>query len=165
MQLLAALCLLLYVATTTLIGSRLLWVGSRVRRRPERLLGAGSVLIGTVGLPLSVASVGGAAGEVNAPLWVASELVTQLGVVCMYAFTQQVFRPGVGWARSAVALAAVTLPVCLAGAARGLAGAAPGTLSVEATGSWLLFCQFVYAGAFVWAAIEGVSHYAAARRR
>jgi hypothetical protein len=165
-QLLAALCLFLYVAITTGIGSRLLWVGWRTRRRPERLLGAGSVLIGTIGMPLSVASgFGGATGEVHVPLWVASELVTQLGVVCMYAFTQQVFRPGVGWARAAVALAALTLPVCLAGAARGLAAAAPETLSVEATGGWLLSCQFAYAGAFVWSAVEGLARYLAARRQ
>lgn len=166
MQLLAALCLLLYVATTMLVGSRLLWVGWKTGRRPERLLGAGSVLIGTIGLPLSVASgFGGAAGAVHVALWVFSELVTQLGVVCFYAFTQQVFRPGVGWARGAVALAAVTLPACLVGAARGLAMAAPETLSVEATGGWLLFCQFAYSGAFVWSAVEGLAHYPAARRQ
>ena len=36
---------------------------------------------------------------------------------------------------------------------------------MEATGGWLLFCQFAYGGAFVWSAIGGLSHYAAARRR
>lgn len=166
MQLLAALCLLVYVAVTTLIGARLLRLGWRTRGRPERLLGAGSLLIGTIGMPLSVASgFGGAAGGVHVPLWLASEVLTQLGVVCFYAFAQQVFRPGVPWARAAVALAAVTLPACLAGAGRGLAAAAPETLSVEATGGWLLFCQFGYGGAFVWSAIEGLSHWASARRR
>ena len=166
MQLLAALRLLLYVAITTLIGAHLLWVGGRTRRRPELLLGGGSVLIGTIGSPLSVASgFGGAAGEVHVPLWVVSEFLTQLGILCLYGFTQQVFRPGVRWAQGAIGLAAVTLPVCLAGAARGLAAAAPETLSVEATGGWLLFCQFGYGGAFVWSAIEGLSHYTAARRR
>ena len=166
MQLLAALCLLLYVAITTLIGSRLLWVGWKARRRPELLLGAGSLLIGTIGSPLSLASgFGGTAGEVHVALWVASEFLTQIGVVCFYAFTQQVFRPGVPWARILVVLAAVTLPACLAGAAQGLAGAPPGVLSTEATGGWLLFCQFAYGGAFVWSAIEGLAHYPAARRR
>ena len=166
MQLLAALCLLVYVATTAAIGSRLLWLGWRTGRLPERLLGAGSLLIGTIGLPLSVASgFGGPAGEVRVAQWAVSELLTQVGVVCFYGFTQQVFRPGVGWARSAVALAALVLPACLGEATRGLAAAAPETLSVDATGGWLLACQFVYAGAFVWSASEGIVRHRAARRQ
>jgi hypothetical protein len=165
-QLLAALCLLVYVATTTAIGSRLLWLASRTGRLPERLLGAGSLLIGTIGLPLSVASgFGGPAGDVRVAQWVISELLTQVGVVCFYGFTQQVFRPGVRWAQGAIALAAVVLPACLGGAARGLAAAAPETLSVDATGGSLLACQFVYAGAFVWSAIEGSVRHRAARRQ
>ncbi len=166
MQLLSELCLLLYVAITTIVGARLFWVGWKARRRPELLLGTGSVLIGTVGAPLSVASgFGGAAGEVHVPLWVGSELLTQIGILCFYAFTQQVFRPGVTWARAVIAFAVVTLPACLAGAAHALAAASPETLSAVATGGWLLSCQLVYGGAFAWSAIEGFSHYTTARRR
>ena len=166
MQLLAALCLLVYVATTTLIGARLLWVGRGKGGRPERLLGAGSVLIGSVGFPLSVASgFGGPAGEVHVPLWAASELLTQAGVVCFYAFTQQVFRPDARRARHAIVLVALALPALLAGAVDGLARAPAETLSVVATGGWLLACQLAYAGAFVWSALEGAFHYGPARRR
>ena len=166
MQLLSELCLLLYVAITTVVGSRLLWLGWRTRRKPELLLGAGSVLIGTVSAPLSVASgFGGPAGDVQIPLWVGSELVTQIGIVCFYAFTQQVFRPGASWARIVIALVVVTLPGGLIGAAQGLTTASPDTLSVVATGGWLVFCQLGYGGAFAWSALEGLSHYTAARRR
>jgi hypothetical protein len=165
-QLLSALCFLIYIAITTVIGSRLLWVGLKSSRHPELLLGAGALLIGPIASPLSLLSgFGGPAGEVRIPLWVVSELVTQIGVICFYAFTQQVFRPGVSWARAGIVLAAVTLPICLAGVAHGLAVAAPETLSAEATGGWLLACQFGYGGAFVWSAIEGLSHYVGARRR
>jgi hypothetical protein len=166
MQLLAALCLILYIGVTTVVGSRLLWLGLRTHHRPEVLLGAGSVLVGTVGLPLSfVSGFGGASGEVHVALWSASELVTQVGILCFYGFTQQVFRPGVTWARAAIVLAAVALPVCLAGATHALAAAPPEMLSAQATGGWLLFCQFGYGGAFVWSAVEGLSNYSSARRR
>ncbi len=166
MQLLSALCLVLFVAITTVIGSRLLWVGWKTRRRPELLLGGGALLVGPVSSSMGVLSgFGGPIGEVNVPLWVAAELVTQIGIVCFYAFTQQVFRPGVSWARTLIVLAAVMLPIGLAGVVRNLVAAPPETLSATAGGGWLLFCQFAYAGAFVWSAIEGLSHYTAARRR
>lgn len=166
MQVLAAICLFLYVATATAIGLRLVWVGRLPGRRPELLLGAGSLLVATIGLPLSIGSgFGGDAGNVHVPLWAGSELLTQVGIVCLYAFTQQVFRPGVRWARWLIALAAVAMPVCLAGSTLGLTAAPPAMLSVKATGAWLVLCQLGYLGAFVWSAIEGLVHHRTARRR
>jgi hypothetical protein len=164
--LLAAFCLFFYVATATAIGSRLVWVGARHGRRPELLLGSGTLLVATIALPLSIASgFGGPAGGVEVPLWAGSEFVTQIGIVCLYAFTQQVFRPGVAWARALIALVAIVLPVCLALATMNLASAGRDVLSVVATGQWLLFCQFGYMGAFVWAALEGLAHWRSARKR
>jgi hypothetical protein len=166
LQLVSALCLLFYVAVATAIGSRLLWVGLRGRRRPELLLGGGTLLVATVALPASVASgFGGPAGQVHVALWVASEFVTQIGIVCLYAFTQQVFRPGVAWARGVIALAAVVLPICLAGSAFGLANAPPDWITTKACGAWLLCCQLGYGGGFVWAAVEALAQHATARRR
>ena len=81
---------------------------------PELAIGAGSVLICGVGFPASLASgFGGSVGRVNVSLWVGSELVTQLGVVLVYVFTMQVFRPGVAWARWVVACVACALPAAL----------------------------------------------------
>ncbi len=166
MQILATLCLLLFVASTTVVGGRLLWVGATTRRSPELLLGLGSLLIGTIGMPLSVASgFGGPAGQVWAPLWIASEALTQMGIVCMYAFTQRVFRPRVGWARAIVVAAAIALATCLIGAARRFVAAPPDALSVVAAGGWMLACQILYGGAFAWSAAEGLHQFVASRRR
>lgn len=166
MQILGVLCLVLYVAVATGIGSRLLWVGARGGRRPELLLGAGTLLVATIALPMSVASgFGGRVGDVHSTLWAVSEFLTQIGIVCLYAFTQQVFRPRVGWSRAIITTAAVVLPLALLGAVDGLANSAPDVISVRATGGWLLFCQFGYMGAFVWSAVEGLTHHVTAKRR
>jgi hypothetical protein len=76
-----------------------------------------------------------------------------------------VFRAGAPAAKLAIAVAAIGLPACLVGAARGLAAAPPETLSVTATGGWLLLCHVGYGGAFVWSAAEGIAHYRRARLR
>lgn len=166
MQLLVNLSVLGYVVMVTLVGVRMLWLARRTRGAPELLIGAGSILICGVGFPASVASgFGGPVALLNAPLWVASELVTQIGVVLMYGFTQQVFRPGVGWAKALIAAVAVVLPAGLTGAALALAAAPDEASSVIATRPWLLLCFVPYAGCFVWTALESFHHYAMARRR
>jgi hypothetical protein len=43
MQVLAELCVLLYVATVTIVGARMLLLARKTGGRPERLLGAGSL--------------------------------------------------------------------------------------------------------------------------
>jgi len=165
-QLLVNLCVLGYVVMVTLVGARMLWLARRTRGAPERLIGSGSILICGIGFPASVASgFGGPVAELNAPLWVASEFVTQVGVVLMYGFTQQVFRPRVGWARALIAAVAFALPAALAGAALALAAAPGEASSVIVTRPWLLACFVPYAGCFVWTAVESFHHYRMARRR
>lgn len=118
MELLSLVCILVYVVVITGVGVRMLLLPRRTGGRPELLIGAGSLLICTIGFPTSIASgFGKAVAEVNVPFWVTSELFTQAGMLCMCAFTQQVFQPGVRWARALVAGMAVLLPVGLAGAA------------------------------------------------
>lgn len=166
MQLIVSLCVLVYVVTVTVVGLRMLLLARRTHGVPELAIGAGSVLICGVGFPASVASgFGGVVEEVNARLWVASELVTQLGIVLLYVFTQQVFRPGVRWAKALVACVAVQLPLALAGAAGAIAVAVPGEHSVQVMRSELLLCFAGYAGCFVWSAGESLRHYGMARRR
>jgi hypothetical protein len=165
-QLLVNLSVLSYVVIVALVGARMLLLARRTRGLPELLIGGGSVLICGVGFPLSVASgFGGELEQLNAPLWVASEFLTQLGIVLMYGFTQQVFRPGVGWAKALIAGVAFALPVALVGAAVALANAPAEASSVIVTRVWLLSCFVPYAGAFVWTAAESFHHYRMARRR
>jgi hypothetical protein len=165
-QLVVSLCVLLYVVTVTVVGARMLLLARRTRRLPELTLGAGSVLICGVGFPASLVSGFGEVVErVNVPLWVASEFVTQVGIVLLYLFTFQVFQPGVGWAKALVLVACVGLPAALAMAWRALATAWPGEASVQVVAGELLLCFAGYAGCFVWSAAESFRHYAMARRR
>ena len=166
MQLAVSLCVLLYVATVTVVGVRMLLLARRTRRLPELAVGAGSVLICGVGFPASLASgFGGLVEQVNLPLWVASELVTQVGVTLLYVFTLQVFRPGVRWAKGLTIFVASYLPVTLAAAGHALSVAAPGEHSVQVVRSELLLCFAGYGGCFVWSAAESLHHYRMARRR
>jgi hypothetical protein len=166
LQLAASLCALLYVATVTVVGVRMLLLARKTRRLPELVLGAGSVLICGVGFPASLASgFGGLVGHVRVPLWVASEFVTQLGMVLLYVFTLQVFRPGVAWARALVALVAVYLPIALAAAWRALSLAGREEHSVQVVAGELLVCFAGYGGCFVWSALESFHQYRMARRR
>jgi hypothetical protein len=166
MQLAVSLCVLLYVVTVTVVGVRMLVLARRTRRLPELAIGAGSVLICGLGFPASAASgFGGSVGQVHVSLWVASEFLTQVGIVLVYVFTMQVFRPGVRWAGGLVVFVAAFLPVALAGAWRALSVAGPGEHSVQVVRSELLLCQVGYSGCFVWSAVESWRQYRMARRR
>lgn len=166
MKLLSLACILLYVVVLAGVGVRMLLLARRTRGRPELLIGAGSVLVCGIGFPTSVASgFGRAAAEVDVAFWVASELCTQAGMVFLCAFTQQVFRPGVAWARALVAALALYLPVGLAGAANALSVAGPGVGSVPAVRGWLLWCLAGYGFTFAWSAVESLRQHAMARRR
>jgi hypothetical protein len=165
-QVLVALCVLVYVAIVTVVGARMLLLARKTRGRPELLLGAGSLLVVAVGFPTSVASgFGGPVGGVHVALWMASELGTQLGIVLLYAFAQLVFRPDARWARRLVVGVAIYLPVCLVGAGRALASAAPELGSVAVTRGWLLLCYVGYGGCFLWSALESLRQHRMAVRR
>jgi hypothetical protein len=165
-HILAEICVLLYVALVTVVAVRMLLLARKTGGRPELLLGMGSLLVVGVGLPTSLASgFGRTVGEVNVPFWLASELTTQIGVVLLYLFTQQVFRPAARWARRLVWGVALYLPACLAGAGHALSSAAPQLDSVGVTRDWLLLCFVGYGGNFVWSAVESWLEYRMAVRR
>jgi hypothetical protein len=166
LQALAGFCLLLFVVVSTVVGVRMLLLARRTGGRPELLIGLGMALIGGVGFPSSLASgFGGPVADLVLPLWVASTLVTQAGILAIYLFTQQVFRPREGWAKALVAAAAALLLGGLVGSLRALAAADPATLSQVAARDWLFLAMVGYSGCFLWGAIEGFVQHAMARRR
>jgi hypothetical protein len=165
-QALAGICLLLFVAVCTLVGVRMLLLARRTKGLPELLMGTGMVVIAGIGYPIShLSGFGGPVGKMVVPLWIASTLLTQTGIVCIYAFNQQVFRPRDGWARPVVVAAGALMLVSLAGSAHALAGAPPEMLSQRAARGWLFFGMIGYSGCFVWSAFEGFTQHAKARRR
>lgn len=166
MQALAGLCLLLFVVTVTVVGARMLLLAQRTGGRHERLIGSGMLLIGMLGFPGSIASgFGGPVADLRLPIWFASSIVTQIGILLIYAFTWQVFRSAQAWGRGLVGVAALLLFASLVGAGHALATAPPDALSPIVARAWLLVGMIGYSGCFFWSAIEGFVHWASARRR
>jgi len=166
LQALAGFCLLLFVAVSTLVGLRMLWLARRTRGVPELLMGAGMVLIAGVGYPATlVAGFGKPVGQMSVAGYAIGSLITQVGITLIYAFTQQVFRSGVGWARALVAVGSLFMTVSLVGTTWCLATADAAELSHLVARAWLSVGIVGYTGAFLWTAIEGLVHYRMALRR
>lgn len=167
MQAIAGFCMLLFVATVTLVGVRMLLLARRTHGSPELLMGAGMVLVGAVGFPGGLLSGfgRGSVESLSLPIWVGATLVTQIGILLIYAFTQQVFRPGVAWARAVVAAGAAFMLAGGIGAGAALAAAEPGASSQEVARDWLFVSIVGYASCFLWSAVEGLAHFRMARRR
>jgi hypothetical protein len=166
MQVLAGLCLLLFVATVSVVGVRMLLLASRTRGRHELLMGLGMVQVGMLGYPLTlVAGFGRPVGELNLPLWVAGSLVTDLGLALIYAFTWQVFRPAARWGAALCAAGLAFMLAGLAGATRALATAPPEASSQLVVRGWLFVSMVGFWGCFLWSAIEGFVQHRMARRR
>lgn len=166
MQALAGLCLLLFVAVSTLVGLRVLLLARRTRGVPELLMGAGMVLIAAVGYPATMlAGFGGPAGAMNLPLYVLGSFVTQFGIALIYAFTWQVFRPAEGWAKALLAAGSALMLLSLVQTATSIARAEPTIPSYIAAREWLGLGMIGYTAGFLWTAVEGLVHYRSALRR
>jgi len=166
MQAVAGICLLLFVVVSTLVGVRVLIVAQRSKGRPELLMGTGMVLIGGVGYPSTIlAGFGGTVGELNVALYAFGCAMTQIGITLIYAFTQQVFRPGEAWARALVAFGGTTLLVSWIGATRSLLLADAAETSFLVARGWLGVAMVGYTICFLWTAIEGFVHHGMAVKR
>jgi hypothetical protein len=165
-QALAGFCLLLFVVVASSVGVRVLLLARRTKGRPELLMGAGMVAISGVGYPTTiVAGFGGPVGEMSVLGYAAGSLFTNIGIALIYAFTQQVFRAGVGWARALVGLGCAFMAVSLAGTTASLARAEGAELSHLVARGWLGFAMVGYSACFLWTAVEGLVHYRMALRR
>jgi hypothetical protein len=110
---LGALCHLLYVIVSAIVGARLLVRGWRAQAMPERWLGFALLGIGGVGYlaMLIPAAIG---PEVETPLTIslsiAGQLLVDAGMLSLLGFTLSVFRPESRVARGVAAvLAAITI--------------------------------------------------------
>jgi hypothetical protein len=165
-QALAGLCLVLFVLTVSVVGFRMLWLARRTRGRHELLMGAGMVLVGTIGYPLGIVSgFGRPVGEMNLPLWFVGTLITQVGIGLIYAFTWQAFRPAEAWGKRVVIAGCVFMSGSLLASAVALANAAPDANSQHVARIPIFVGMVGYAGCFLWSAIEGLVHHANARKR
>lgn len=166
MQALAGFCLLLFVVTVTVVGVRMLMLARRTRGRHELLMGLGMILIGAIGFPGSTASgFGRSVGEMSIPLWFFFTSITQVGLILIYAFTWQVFRPNEAWGKAVVVSGSLLMFVSLVLSAVALTGAPPDASSTAVARNGMFVGMTGYSGCFLWSAIEGFVHHRNAKRR
>jgi hypothetical protein len=161
MQALSGLSLLLFVATTAIVGVRMLLLARRTGERPEFLMGAGMALVGGIGYPGGIISRFGlgSVGEMSFPIWFISTACTQVGIALIYAFTWQVFRAKVTWAKVLVVAGVGSMAAGLAGMAHALATAPSTADSALVTRGPIFIGMVGYAGCFLWTALEGFHHH------
>jgi hypothetical protein len=165
-QALAGLCMVLFIAVSSLVGARVLLLARRTRGVPELLMGAGMLLVATLGYPVTIAAgFGRPAGEVNLPLYGVGCFLTQLGVALIYGFTWQVFRPAEPFAKVVVAAGSAVMLTSLPFTLSAIAGADPATPSYLAARGWLAVSMVGYTSCFLWTAIEGLLAWRMALRR
>ena len=167
MQMLAGLSVLLFIVVGSAVGVRMLALARRTGGRPERLMGAGMVLICALGYPGSLLSGfgKGSVGEVVVPAWALSTCLTQLGIGSIWLFTGAVFRPGVPWARVLTGAGLGALVASYLGTGVVLLTAPEHVSCNAATRGWMLLGMVGYAGSFAWTAVEGLLQRRMALRR
>ncbi len=151
---LLGLGIVVQLVADAVIGVRLLLLARRTRQLPELAMGACCLLLGGVGLPLSLAVRAGLLGAAeDRGVWLATALAIQnLACLALYVATWRVFRADRTWARAVVAVAAVALAISVPGS-----GADSGALY------WLGWAG--RGGAFAWSAFESVRYLGLLRRR
>jgi len=154
---------MLYMATITTVGLRLVVLARRHRELPELLLGISLLLGGTLGSVLEVAGMSQDAPfapHVRGALLAAGKACVIPGFACQVLFIRMVFRPREAWA---LAFVAATLFVQLAAYA---GFAATGTFSSGVMPAPIFLAELAsrMAGS-AWLVAESVRYYAIMRRR
>lgn len=153
---------LLQITACALVGGRLLALARRTRKLPELAFGAGFLLLGVVGQPVSVLARSPLAGSPElAGALLALGLATQsLGCLCLDVGTWRVFRPAAPWAAALVLAVAALFVVSLAGhgATVGFAGGAD-------RGGFYWAGLLARGGSFAWCAVETLLYHRQMRRR
>lgn len=163
MQLFAAMAILLLIATSMVVGLRLIGQGSRQHGVPELMLGVMLVLTVGLGYPLMIAAdrVQGPAARL---LFVVSVALVNGGFAFLFLFTRRVFRPDAGWARVLTAVGLLALGANLV--MRGIEAATQAEVKIatDAVGSSLLQIGPVLLG-YCWCSAESFRYYRMMRRR
>jgi hypothetical protein len=153
------------VLANGVVGFSLLRTALRTRRTPELLIGMGLFGMGPVSQGLSAFAGTGRlpAGEVDALLHGLATVGSAVGMASIYAFVLTVFRPGVAWALTAVAV--TVLLVASVGSTVSLAQAEPSVPSQQVLQGWGVAMLAVFTLAFGWAALESGNYFVRARKR
>ena len=167
MQILSGIAMGVFVLTCAAVGLRLLWLAARGAGSATLYCGLGFSLIALLGFPLpAIARVGmGPVGEVNVPLAIIGSCATAAGMSCFFLFAQQVFRPGVAWAKAAAGLGIAGLVAVTLGTSVTLATAPPDADSFLVNWSWGAAIQVLCFACFGWMGVEGLLQWRMSKRR
>lgn len=163
MQALGAAAVGLLVATSIVVGIRLLALHRRSGGAPELLLGLMLLLSVGAGYPLLIAA-NRAGPDAVRPLFIVSTLCVNAGFAMLFAFTWRVFRPDAAWGR---ALAGAGMLALLTNAALRCWDAATGA-EVRIAGEVLRESLLQGAPvllAYLWTAWESLRYHGLMRRR
>jgi hypothetical protein len=162
-EIIAAVCGIVSVLTSWVIGGRLLALAQRHRRAPELLIGLGLFLTGGFWSPL--VAVGRQATQLSDPargaLILAGAGCAIFGLTSLSLFNRRVFRPADAWAVGLPTALAVALVVLFLAQSFG-----PGwfVYARDEQGPWI-FATWVAVVNYVWANYEAWRHYGMLARR
>ena len=167
MQILSGIAMAVFVLTCAAVGLRLLWLAAHGGGSATLFCGLGFSLIALLGFPMpAIARVGmGPVGEVNVPLALLGSWATAAGMSCFFLFAQQVFRPGVAWAKWAAGLGIAAFVVVTLGTSVALATAPAGADSFLVNWAWGAAVQVLCFACFGWMGAEGFLQWQMSKRR
>ena len=167
MLILSGIAMGVFVLTCAAVGLRLLWLAARGAGTTTLWCGLGFSLIALLGYPMPViAGVGmGPVGEVNLPLALLGSWAVAAGMSCFFVFAQQVFRPGVAWAKWAAGLGIASFVGVTLGTSIALATAPPEADSFLVNWGWGAALQVLCFACFGWMGAEGFLHWQMSKRR
>lgn len=163
MQVFAGIAILLLIATSLVVGLRLIGLASRRQGVPELMLGVMLVLSVGLGYPLMIAAdrVEGPSARV---LFVLSGALVNGGFAFLFLFTRRVFRPDAGWARVLTTAGLLTLGANLLMRVVEAATQAELKIASDSVPNTLLQIGPVLFG-YCWCSAESFRYYAMMRRR
>ena len=165
MIVIAASAGLSFLIVGAMVGVRLLALARRTRSTPELLLGGGLVSLIFVTLPAVGLSIGARLGspEFQTTLFTLGLLPAVGFIMCLYAFTAKVFRPGRTWATASIWLSGAVSGIGLAGTiwARVSNWEADRVVGAQ----WALLIIGTFALGLTWTGIESLDHYRRLRKR